>query len=257
MSFKSVLRLQQTLRILRKDCAWTRAQTPQSISHFTVEEAYELQEAIAGDDSNHISQELADLLYHLVFYVELYPDLNLEKVAEIANQKLIDRHPEVFDPHYQMPIGSLGDHWQKIKQQERANASLLSEIATSLPALTQAQKIQERVRIVGFDWENPQQVFEQLQSEVAEVDEALAHKQVSDVLEEVGDVMFCCVNLIRHLGGNAETVMRNSNAKFRQRFEKMEEIAQPSGLGEFSPWALEALWKQAKKQLNSGSCDND
>lgn len=148
-------------------------------------------------------------------------------------------------------IDDLGDHWQKIKQQERQQQSLLEGISPSLPSLTRAQKIQERVRVVGFDWENPQQVYTQLRSEVDEVSDALVHKHKDDVLEEIGDVMFCCVNLIRHLGGDAETVMRESNQKFQNRFQTMESFAQLQNqrLESLSSQQLEELWKKAKHHL--------
>ncbi len=241
-------------------CAWTKAQTFKSLTEHTLEEAYELVDAIEKNDMDELKGELADLLNQIVFYAQIAKEKQLFNFDDVINHltdKLIRRHPDVFAQGNVQDVEALEKQWQEIKQQERLakkkktdqnKHSLLDDIAINLPALSMANKLQTRAASVGFDWENITDVMAKLESEVVELQEALAEENRAQILEELGDLMFSCVNLSRHLKADPEKVMRQANRKFKKRFQAMEQIvdAKKKSLKTISAAEFEILWQKQK-----------
>ena len=252
--------LMQRLRDPEDGCPWDQKQDFNSIAPFTVEEVYEVVDAIEAGNFAHLSEELGDLLFQVVFYSQMAEEQSLfdfEKVVTAIVSKLIVRHPHVFpEGHLQSRAGDTATdetrikaRWEEIKQQERnakGMGGVLDDVPRALPALMRAQKLQKRAASVGFDWPDISGVVNKIEEELAECRQALASGERSAIEEELGDLMFSCVNLARHLGVDAEQCLRRGNDKFQQRFEIMEALADGAGLDAMSIEALEALWQKAK-----------
>jgi ATP diphosphatase len=263
-SLNDLLEIMRTMRDKKSGCAWTKDQTWGTLVHHTVEEAYEIVDAVESNDIDGVKGELADMLNQIIFYSQIADEngfFNFDDVICFLSQKLIMRHPNVFseDDSDKLSIKELESQWERIKAQERIekshsntnkkNDSVLDEVAMSLPALSRAQKIQHRASMSGFDWSDIGPVYDKLDEEVLELKEAVQHNYpAEDVLGEIGDVMFTCVNLIRHLGANAETVMRKSTEKFESRFRSLELIvrSQDKEIKLLSNLELDDLWNKVK-----------
>ena len=240
-------------------CPWDLKQTFETILPHTLEEAYEVADAIESGDRDQLRDELGDLLFQVVFYSQLGKEEGSFQFADISNamaDKLLRRHPHVFgDVHAKDGDEALAN-WEAIKQTERTakqQHSVLDDIPKALPGMQRAAKIQKRAANVGFDWPEVAPVFDKLDEEVAEIHEAYASGDREHVLDELGDLMFMCVNLARHMKANPEQVMRAANDKFERRFRIMEAQLQADGLNiaEQDIDDLEVAWQKAKLQAPS------
>ncbi|MFZ9036304.1 MAG: nucleoside triphosphate pyrophosphohydrolase [Francisellaceae bacterium] len=237
-------------------CAWTQAQTFGSLTPHIIEEAYELVDAIESGDKMQIKAELADILNQIVFYASIAEEKQYFNFAEIIDylaEKLIRRHPDVFADGEVMDYQELEVQWQQIKKKERRQKnqnddSILADIAKTMPAVSIANKLQTRAASVNFDWSRIDDVMAQLRNEIVEFEEALVRNDREHAVEELGDLMFCCVNLSRHLKADPEQVLRAANHKFERRFRLMEKIAKLEGkkLEHCSDDEFQSLWNQAK-----------
>ena len=257
-----LLTIMSRLRDPESGCPWDRAQTYKTIVPHTLEEAYEVADTIEQEDFDALCDELGDLLFQIVFYAQLAKEesrFDFADVVKAISDKLERRHPHVFADAQFEDEQAQTRHWESLKQQEReakANtsdgnarqeqASQLDGIARSLPALSLARKIQSRAAQVGFDWPDENGVFDKLQEEITELQEAWNDEQARS--EEMGDLLFTCVNLSRHANVDPEQVLRQANKKFEQRFRSMESIAlsELASLDSKSADQLESLWQRAK-----------
>ena len=261
VQIEHLLGIVRRLRDPDQGCPWDVGQTFQSIVPHTIEEAYELADAIESNDFDQIREEAGDVLFQVLFYAQMADEkqhFNFADVVDGLSEKLIRRHPHVFSRNstaqQETPIAvsDVSDSWEKIKRTERQGkqqSGILDDIPVSLPALTRAQKIQKRASRVGFDWADVAGVFEKLEEEICELKEALVEGKEPAIESELGDVLFCVVNLARHLNFDAETVTRGATRKFEGRFRFMEEqaIASGSRLEDESVNTLEARWQAAKR----------
>ncbi|MBT7313106.1 MAG: nucleoside triphosphate pyrophosphohydrolase [Halieaceae bacterium] len=264
VQIEHLLGIVRRLRDPDQGCPWDVGQTFQSIVPHTIEEAYELADAIESNDFDQIREEAGDVLFQVLFYAQMADEkqhFNFADVVDGLSEKLIRRHPHVFSRNstaqQETPIAvsDVSDSWEKIKRTERQGkqqSGILDDIPVSLPALTRAQKIQKRASRVGFDWADMAGVFEKLEEEICELKEALVEGEKAAIESELGDVLFCVVNLARHLDFDAETAMRGATRKFEGRFRLMEEqaIASGSRLEDESVSTLEARWQTAKRDLS-------
>jgi len=241
-------------------CPWDREQTFATIRRYTLEETYEVLDAIEREDWPGLTDELGDLLLQVLFYAEMAREagyFELRDVIENLNAKLVRRHPHVFDDRVGVESADqVLANWEEIKKQERAErgatASLLDAVPRNLPALMEAGKLGSKAASVGFDWDSAAPVFDKLDEELNELREAIAAGDSAAQTEELGDLLFTVVNLARKLGVQAELALRASNAKFRRRLEAMESsVAGP--LAERSSAELEELWNRAKSAERKGN----
>lgn len=263
-SVDDLLRVMQRLRDPVHGCPWDLKQDFSSIVPSTLEECYELAHAIEERDYPHVAEELGDVLFQVIFYSQLGSEQGLFSFAEIVDtlvEKLVRRHPHVFGDgdiegivHGQMSESDVNARWEAIKQserQERDQHGILADVPVALPALPRAQKLQKRASNVGFDWPGVQPVLDKIEEELAELRSAMGQGRAAAVDEEMGDLLFTCVNLARHLRLDAETSLRRASSKFERRFAVVESLAQASGqtLDELDDARLDDLWEQAKAAL--------
>ena len=241
--------LLEVMKRLRDGCPWDKVQTFDTIAPYTIEEAYEVASAIADRDFQALPGELGDLLFQVVFHARMAEEegrFDFGDVVQAVTAKMIRRHPHVFgDDAAKADAASQKDFWEKLKESERAAAgqtSLLDDVASALPALTRAEKLQRRASSIGFDWNNPVHVLDKIAEEAREVLQAQTQDERED---EIGDLLFVVANLARHLKVDPEAALRRTNAKFTRRFRHVEaslgERAGKAGLEE-----MEALWQEAK-----------
>ena len=259
----SVARLLSVMAALRdpvKGCAWDLSQSFETIAPYTVEEAYEVADAIERRDFEDLRDELGDLLLQVVFHARIAEERGLFQfgdVVEQITQKLIRRHPHVFGSARASSPEEVKAVWAEIKAKERADRHAkrgssrqrhLDAVAINLPALVRAQKLQDRASQVGFDWNDPGKVFEKLDEEVAEAKGALASGNQTRIEDEFGDLLFTMVNLARHAKVDAEAALRTGNAKFERRFAFIEAqlISEGRTLEQTSLQQMEHLWQRAK-----------
>jgi len=235
---------------LRAKCPWDSQQTFASLRYLTIEETYELSDAIIDKKYSDIGKELGDLLLHIVFYAKIGEEQNLfniETVIENICEKLIRRHPHIFGNTEVNSVDEVKENWEKIKLKE-GNNSVLGGVPNSLPAMVKAYRIQEKARGIGFDWENTEQVWEKVQEELSEFNNE--QKQNSEKMEdEFGDILFALINYARFININPEDALEKTNRKFIKRFNFMEQKAkeQDKPLSEMTLFEMEDLWQQAKK----------
>lgn len=238
-----------TLRDPERGCAWDRAQTSASLLPYTLEEVYELVDAVERRDSAGLKDELGDLLFHVFFYSRIAAEageFNVEDVANAAAEKLEQRHPHVFGDE----AGGQAPDWERMKLEQRGDGTgVLADVPTALPALIRARKLQHRAAAVGFDWGQWQPVIGKLEEETRELKELLEREQGADELEEeIGDILFAAVNCARHAGVDAELALRRTNAKFERRFAYIEKaLAERGRTPEQSTLEeMDRLWNAAK-----------
>ena len=245
-------------------CPWDREQTFDSIRRYTLEETYEVLDAIERKDWTGLKDELGDLLLQVLFYAEMAQEaklFTLQDVTDNLNEKLIRRHPHVFANREGVETSAqVLQNWEEIKKSERANetsereASLLDQVPRSLPALMEASKLGSKAASIGFDWSEAAPVFDKLQEELDELRQAMASGEKKAQEEELGDVLFTVVNLARKLDLQSEFALRTSNAKFRRRFAAMEASAATAGwMADLGPEGMEKLWALAKTDERKGS----
>lgn len=247
---EELARLQAIVAELRERCPWDRAQTFESLAPLTWEEVSELLEALEQRDPAAITEELGDVLLHVVFYARLAEEAGLTSLPEVVQQlihKLIARHPHVYGQAEASDAQRVLARWEALKQAEKRR-SPLTGVPQRLPPLLQAYRLQEKAAALGFDWASPHALWPKLQEEMAELQEALQKEDYTSAQAELGDVLFVLVNLARHLGLNPEQALQKTNHKFRQRFAWMEEALQKDqkNLRECSLEELESYWQASK-----------
>lgn len=259
-----LLRVMERLRDPDTGCPWDVAQTFATIVPSTLEECYELAAAIEQKDYPHVAEELGDVLFQVIFYAQMGAEQKLFSFNDVVHslvEKLLRRHPHVFKDGdieglviQATSLEQVADTWEAIKQEERnekRQTGLLADVPQALAALPRAQKLQKRAATAGFDWDSPVEVLAKLQEELGELQAAVSAKSFDSIEDEMGDVLFTCVNLARHLRVDAEASLRRSCTKFEIRFKTMEALAEErdSRLQGMNSQSLEALWEEVKQRL--------
>ena len=235
---------------LREQCPWDRKQTMQSLRHLTIEETYELGDAILDQDLQEVKRELGDLLLHIFFYSKIGSetgDFDIADVAHDISEKLIRRHPHIYGNVNVADEEEVKKNWENIKLAE-GKTSVLQGVPKSLPALVKANRIQDKAAGVGFDWEKPEDVLEKVREELDEMQTAIGLSDKQAMEDEFGDVLFSLVNYARFLGINPENALEKTNKKFIRRFKYLEQRAEESGkiLREMTLAKMDQLWQEAK-----------
>jgi ATP diphosphatase len=267
---QKLLKIMADLRDPENGCPWDVEQSFDSIAAYTVEEAYEVADAIERKDMDDLKNELGDLLFQVVFHAQMASENNQFDFIDVVNEinnKLVRRHPHVFGDDKTKDAAKLYSDWEKHKKKERAQKSLsagrqnekqhsshLDGIASAMPALRWSEKLQKRAAHHGFDWDDIQPVFDKLNEEIGELKaEAVIKDNQQRITDEMGDILFASVNLSRHLGVNPEQALRDSNQKFISRFTVVEQLLQEDGkqMEDCSVAVLEEYWLKAKKHLST------
>ena len=252
---ESLRKVLDTLDILRVQCPWDAKQTNDSLRPNTIEEVYELTQALLDDNPDEIRKELGDVLLHVLFYAKIGSEtgrFDIGDVAEALNEKLIFRHPHIFGTVKAENAEAVEQNWEQIKLKEKGgNRTVLAGVPTALPALVKAFRVQEKVAHVGFDWETPSQVWNKVAEETAEVGQAIAENKKDDIEAEFGDLLFSVINAARLYGVNPENALERTNRKFIARFNCLEARAKEQGteLKEMTLGEMDALWNEAKEQI--------
>ena len=237
---------------LREQCPWDKKQTVQTLRSLTIEETYELADAITGDDWKGIKEEIGDLLLHIVFYAKIGAEEQQFTLTEAINgicDKLVARHPHIYGDVSVKDEEEVKQNWEKLKLKE-GKKSVLSGVPASLPAVVKATRLQEKARQVGFEWDQKEQVWDKVQEEMQELQEAVAENEQDRVEEELGDLFFSLVNYARFLRVDAENALEKTNKKFINRFTSMEQQALQNGkaLADMTLEEMDAIWNAVKKQ---------
>lgn len=248
---KALDRLLTIMDELREQCPWDRKQTMQSLRHLTIEETYELGDAILEGDMQEVKKELGDLLLHIVFYSRIGSetgDFDIGQVADDICEKLINRHPHIYGDVTVKDEEEVKQNWERIKLQE-GKKSVLQGVPASLPALVKANRIQDKVAGVGFDWEEPRQVFQKVQEELDELSREINSGSKDTIEAEFGDVLFSMVNYARFLDINPENALERTNKKFIKRFRHLEKRATEAGksIKDMSLSEMDVFWEEAKR----------
>jgi XTP/dITP diphosphohydrolase len=249
---KAFERLLVIMDELREKCPWDKKQTIESLRHLTIEETYELADAILDKDMPNIKKELGDILLHIVFYARIASETNEFDIADVINSlcdKLIHRHPHIYGDVKVQDEQEVKENWEKLKLKE-GNKSVLGGVPVSLPSLVKASRIQEKARAVGFDWDKPEQVWEKVQEEIAELKVEIDAQSSKEKIEsEFGDVMFSLINYARFLDINPEDALERTNKKFIKRFQYLESEAAKAGkpLSEMTLAEMDVYWNKAKE----------
>lgn len=243
-------RLLDIMDDLREKCPWDRKQTLESLRTQTIEETYELADAILDNDLEEIRKELGDLLLHVVFYSKIGREKQAFDIADVANgicEKLIKRHPHIYGDTKMKDDRDVKRNWEQIKLKE-GRKSVLEGVPNSLPALVKAQRIQEKVAGVGFDWERPEQVLEKVEEELAEFKAELKADNKTKMEAEFGDFLFSLINYARFIEVNPENALEKTNRKFKKRFEYIEDQARKNGnqIQDLSLAEMDRFWEEAK-----------
>lgn len=249
---EAFLRLVNIMNDLRDKCPWDRKQTIQTLRQMTIEETYELTEAITDEDWSGIKEELGDLLLHIVFYAKIGSEQKQFELTEVINdicEKLIARHPHVYGDVKVKDEEDVKKNWEKLKLKE-GKKSVLSGVPRSLPAMVKAMRLQEKAKQVGFEWDNKEQVWEKVEEESAELKSAIESGEVDKIEEEFGDVVFSLINYARFLQIDAENALERTNKKFIHRFTQMEQEAIKHGkdLRQMSLQEMDMIWNSIKQQ---------
>ncbi len=244
-------RLVSIMDDLREKCPWDKKQTIHTLRQMTLEETYELTDAITESDWKAIKEELGDLMLHLVFYAKIgaeHGQFTLEEVLEGISNKLVARHPHIYGDVKVENEEDVKRNWENLKLKE-GKTSVLEGVPKGLPSLVKAMRLQEKAKQVGFEWENKEQVWQKVEEEIGEMKEAIALKDEKKIEEEMGDVFFSLVNFARYLRVDAENALEVTNKKFQRRFIKMEQKAQEKGLNlqNMSLEEMDAIWNEVKQ----------
>lgn len=249
---KAFDRLLTIMDELREQCPWDRKQTMESLRHLTIEETYELGDAILENDLEEVKKELGDVLLHIVFYARIGSETNDFDIADVCNSicdKLISRHPHIYGDTKVEDAEEVLRNWENLKLKE-GKKSVLEGVPKSLPAVVKASRIQEKVSGVGFDWEEPQQVFEKLQEELGELQHEIDDNNPEKMEAEFGDVLFSMINYARFLKINPENALERTNKKFIKRFQYLEGKAAEmnKSLKDMTLAEMDVFWNEAKSQ---------
>jgi XTP/dITP diphosphohydrolase len=236
---------------LREKCPWDRKQTLESLRHLTIEETYELGDAILDKDMQEIKKELGDLLLHIVFYSKIASEsasFDVKDVIDGINEKLIHRHPHVFGDVVAESEDEVAKNWEQLKLKE-GKKSILEGVPRSLPAMIKASRIQDKAASAGFDWEEPGQVFEKVKEELAELQEEIAADKQEKIESEFGDVLFSLINFSRFIKVDPESALERTNKKFIRRFKYLESEAKKNGesLDDMSLEQMDVYWNKSKE----------
>ncbi|MDN5217447.1 nucleoside triphosphate pyrophosphohydrolase [Fulvivirgaceae bacterium BMA12] len=242
---------------LRENCPWDKKQTIESLRHLTIEETYELSDAIIENDLEEVKKELGDITLHMIFYARIASETDSFDMADVLNavsEKLIRRHPHIYGDVVAEDEEAVKQNWEKIKLQEKGNKSVLGGVPASLPAMVKAMRIQEKARGVGFDWEKKEQVWEKVEEEMSEFKaehnvehgRALNHQKAQG---EFGDLLFSLINYARFIGINPEEALERTNKKFIKRFNFLETASQQDGrnIADMTLAEMDEYWEKAKK----------
>ncbi|OIQ38549.1 MAG: nucleoside triphosphate pyrophosphohydrolase [Bacteroidetes bacterium MedPE-SWsnd-G1] len=248
---KAIDRLLTIMDELREKCPWDKKQTLQSLRHLTIEETYELGDAILDNDLNEVKKELGDLLLHIIFYAKIGSETNDFDIADVAHEiseKLIHRHPHIYGDVEVKDEEEVKRNWEKLKLKE-GKTSVLEGVPGSLPAMVKANRIQDKVAGVGFDWEHPEQVWEKVQEELSELNEEVKSDHQNNMEAEFGDVLFSMINYARFINVNPENALERTNKKFIKRFQFLEEAAKKEGkeLSDMTLAEMDVYWNASKK----------
>jgi len=244
-------RLLDIMDELREKCPWDKKQTFQSLRHLTIEETYELGDAILDNDLDEIKKELGDLLLHIVFYAKIGSEKNTFDIADVTNsisEKLISRHPHIYGDITVKDEQEVKENWEKLKLKEGRN-SVLEGVPKSLPAMIKASRIQDKVAGVGFDWEKPHQVFDKVKEELYELSAEIEKGNNENIESEFGDVLFSLINYARFINVDPESALERTNKKFINRFQFLEKAAKKEGklLSDMTLSEMDVYWKASKK----------
>ncbi len=238
----------------REKCPWDKKQTIESLRHLTIEETYELSDAILKNNPDELKKELGDILLHIVFYARIASETNEFNIADVMNSlcdKLIFRHPHIYGDVKVNDEEDVKRNWENLKQKEKGgNTSVLSGVPNSMPALLKAYRIQEKARAVGFDWEQPEQVFEKVREEIEELKKEVdKENNITKIEDEFGDVLFSLINYARFLKVNPEDALERTNKKFTKRFNYMEQKIKAQGkqISDCTLAEMDVFWNEAKK----------
>jgi len=249
---KAFERLLNIMDDLRKSCPWDKEQTMESLRHLTIEETYELSDAILSKDLEEVKKEVGDLMLHLVFYAKIGSEKKAFDITDVLNgisEKLIHRHPHIYGDLSVVDAEEVKNNWEKLKLQE-GKKSVLEGVPKSMPPLVKAYRIQEKVKGVGFDWERPEQVWEKVEEELNELKAEVDQGTPQDKIEgEFGDLLFSLVNYARFININPEDALEKTNRKFIKRFQYLEQAAlkNQKKLKDMSLAEMDVFWEQAKK----------
>ena len=246
------LRLVTIMDELREKCPWDRKQTVQTLRPLTIEETYELADAITDTDWKGIKEEIGDLMLHMLFYAKIGTEqgkFTLEEALNGISDKLVHRHPHIYGNVEVKDEEEVKQNWEKLKLKE-GKKSVLGGVPVSLPAVVKATRLQEKAKQVGFEWDKPEQVWDKVKEEMDELQEAVAIKGQEEIEEEFGDLLFSLVNYARFLQIDAENALERTNKKFLSRFIRMEQLATQDGksLADMSLAEMDAIWNTIKKQ---------
>ena len=243
-------RLLNIMDELREKCPWDQNQTIQSLRHLTIEETYELSDAIINNNRKEIAKELGDVLLHIVFYAKIGSETQEFDITSVINnlcEKLISRHPHIYGDAIVANEQEVKENWEKLKLKE-GNKSVLGGVPVSLPAMIKSMRIQEKARGVGFDWDNEQQVWEKVQEEIKEFEAEVKENNEEKMEDEFGDVLFSLINFARFKGISPEDALEKTNRKFIKRFQYLENAAKDRGLvlSDMSLAEMDVFWNEAK-----------
>ena len=244
-------RLVKIMDELREKCPWDKKQTIQSLRQLTIEETYELADAITENDWKGIKEELGDIMLHLIFYARIGAEQKHFTLDEVINgvcDKLIHRHPHIYSDTHVNDEEDVKKNWEKLKLKE-GKTSVLSGVPKSLPSMVKAMRLQEKAKQVGFEWDTKEQVWEKVEEEKAELFEAIESGDINKMEDELGDVFFSLVNFARFLQVDAENALERTNKKFIDRFTRMEAEALNDGkyLHDMSLEEMDSIWNRIKK----------
>ncbi len=241
------------LDTLRVKCPWDAKQTNESLRPNTVEEVYELTDALMSEDVDNIRKELGDVLLHIAFYSKIAEEKDQFDIADVCKSltdKLIFRHPHIYGDVKADSAEKVSQNWEEIKLREKGgNKTVLAGVPAALPALIKANRIQEKARNVGFDWETPSQVWDKVKEEISEVEAEIKSGSAEDIENEFGDLLFSVINAARLYGVNPENALERTNRKFIKRFNYLESKAHEQGksLKEMTLAEMDEIWNEAKK----------
>jgi len=241
---------------LREQCPWDKKQTMETLRHLTIEEVYELGDAILEKDLEEVKKELGDVLLHIVFYSRIGSETNSFDIADVCHSicdKLVERHPHIYGDVKVANEEDVKRNWEEIKLKEKGKTSVLQGVPISLPAMVKANRIQDKVAGVGFDWEHPEQVYEKVEEELNELKIEVARGNADKMESELGDVLFSIINYARFLKINPENALERTNKKFIKRFQYLEAKSREinKSLSEMTLSEMDVFWEEAKRSQKS------